>query len=85
MLITHDLQIVKKMADHVCVMKDGQIVEQGGNPALFADPRHPYTKALLSAVPRISGGGIPDIAEDMDGFHDPLIAHEGYSERELLK
>jgi microcin C transport system ATP-binding protein len=51
LLITHDLQIVKKMADHVCVMKDGQIVEQGENPALFADPRHPYTRKLLDAVP----------------------------------
>jgi len=85
LFISHNLGVVREFADRVYVIYKGNIVEQGPTDALFADPRHPYTKALLSAVPRISGGGIPDIAEDMDGFHDPLIAHEGYSERELLK
>lgn len=85
LFISHNLGVVREFADRVYVIYKGNIVEQGPTDALFADPRHPYTKALLSAVPRISGGGIPDIAEDMDGFHDPLIAHDGYSERELLK
>ncbi|MBI2234481.1 MAG: ABC transporter ATP-binding protein, partial [Micavibrio aeruginosavorus] len=52
LLITHDLSIVEKMADHVCVMKNGEIVEQNAATALFAAPRHDYTKMLLSARPK---------------------------------
>lgn len=85
LFISHNLGVVREFADRVYVIYKGNIVEQGPTADLFADPRHPYTRALLSAVPRISGGGIPDIAEDIAGFHDPLIAHEGYSEGELLK
>ncbi|MET3600800.1 ABC transporter ATP-binding protein [Martelella mangrovi] len=85
LFISHNLGVVREFADRVYVIYKGNIVEQGPTADLFADPRHPYTRALLSAVPRISGGGIPDLPEDMDGFHAPLIAHEGYSEGELLK
>jgi microcin C transport system ATP-binding protein len=56
LLITHDLTIVEKMADHVCVMQQGKIVEQKKTKELFATPEHPYTKALLNAQP----GGAPD-------------------------
>lgn len=52
LLITHDLSIVEKMADHVCVMKNGAIVEQNETATLFAQPQHEYTKMLLSAQPR---------------------------------
>ncbi|HEV2189910.1 MAG TPA: ABC transporter ATP-binding protein [Stellaceae bacterium] len=51
LLITHDLSIVKKMADRVCVMSQGEIVEAGPGEELFAHPRHPYTKRLLAAEP----------------------------------
>ncbi len=51
LLITHDLTIVEKMADHVCVMQHGEIVEQKSTKDLFARPEHPYTKMLLSAQP----------------------------------
>ena len=51
LLITHDLSIVKKMADRVCVMSQGEIVEAGPNDELFAHPKHPYTKRLLAAEP----------------------------------
>ncbi len=54
LLITHDLSVVEKMADHVCVMKNGGIVEQNEAAALFADPQHDYTKMLLSAQPKSS-------------------------------
>jgi len=52
LLITHDLSIVKKMADRVCVMSQGEIVEAAPNAELFANPRQPYTKRLLAAEPR---------------------------------
>ncbi|WP_299784132.1 ABC transporter ATP-binding protein [uncultured Marivita sp.] len=49
LFITHDLAIVRKIADRVCVMKDGQIVETGPTHEIFANPQHPYTQMLLSA------------------------------------
>ena len=52
LLITHDLSIVEKMADYVCVMQNGEIVEQKDAKALFANPSHKYTKMLLSTIPR---------------------------------
>ena len=52
LLITHDLSIVEKMADHVCVMQKGKIVEQKDAKSLFANPEHAYTKMLLSARPK---------------------------------
>jgi microcin C transport system ATP-binding protein len=48
LLITHDLSIVEKMADRVCVMKDGHIVETAPAAALFSNPQHDYTKKLLA-------------------------------------
>ena len=61
LLITHDLQIVRKMAKSVCVMMDGEIVERGDGRGLFENTKHPYTKKLLSAVP---AGNVPDLPED---------------------
>jgi microcin C transport system ATP-binding protein len=52
LLITHDLTIVKKMADRVCVMSKGEIVEAAPGDELFANPRHPYTRRLLAAEPK---------------------------------
>ncbi|MGR7995255.1 ABC transporter ATP-binding protein [Xanthobacter sp. ZOL 2024] len=52
LFITHDLNIVRKIADRVCVMQKGEIVEQGGAEETFLTPRHPYTQALLSAEPK---------------------------------
>jgi oligopeptide/dipeptide ABC transporter ATP-binding protein len=51
LFITHDLQVVQRVADRVAVMYLGGIVETGPTAALFADPKHPYTRALLSAAP----------------------------------
>jgi microcin C transport system ATP-binding protein len=51
LLITHDLGVVRKMADRVCVMTDGEIVEQAPSETVFRDPQHEYTKKLLAAEP----------------------------------
>jgi len=52
LFISHDLAVVKSMADEVMVMKDGEVVEMAGAEEIYSDPKHPYTRALLSAVPR---------------------------------
>ncbi len=52
LLITHDLGIVRKMADRVNVMTDGEIVEAGPTKRIFQSPKHPYTKHLLAAEPK---------------------------------
>jgi microcin C transport system ATP-binding protein len=58
-LITHDLTVVRRMADRVCVMTQGEIVEAGPAAEIFARPRHPYTRRLLAAEPK----GQPVIAD----------------------
>ncbi|ARP98793.1 ABC transporter ATP-binding protein [Pseudorhodoplanes sinuspersici] len=52
LFITHDLGIVRKIADRVCVMNKGQIVEKGDVETIFNKPEHPYTRALLNAEPK---------------------------------
>jgi len=53
LFITHDLGVVRYLADRVAVMYLGQIVESGGAERIFADPQHPYTKGLLAALPSV--------------------------------
>jgi microcin C transport system ATP-binding protein len=59
LLITHDLGIVRKMADRVCVMTNGKIVERGVTRDIFASPQHPYTRHLLASEPK----GTPPAAD----------------------
>ena len=58
LFITHDLGIVRRIADRVCVMQGGEIVEQGPAAEIFANPQHPYTRKLLAAEQK---GGPPPI------------------------
>ena len=52
LFITHDLSIVRSMADRVCIMNDGEIVEQGPISKIFSSPKHEYTRHLLAAEPK---------------------------------
>ncbi|MFN2501523.1 MAG: ABC transporter ATP-binding protein [Pyrinomonadaceae bacterium] len=58
LLITHDLGVVAEVADRVCVMYTGKIIEESGVHELFADPKHPYTRGLLRSVPKLTVAGI---------------------------
>jgi len=59
LFITHDLGIVRKMADFTCVMTKGEIVERGPTETIFATPQHPYTRHLLAAEPK----GAPPLSD----------------------
>ena len=66
LMITHNLGVVRESSDHVYVMYAGAVVEQGPTKNLFARPRHPYTRALMACVPKLSG------AESMRGIDGAL-------------
>ena len=65
LFITHDLGIVRRFADRVCVMKDGEIVESGPTAEIFADPQHPYTQMLLAAEAAGTPAPVPGDAPEV--------------------
>jgi oligopeptide/dipeptide ABC transporter ATP-binding protein len=86
LFVAHDLSVVKHVADRVAVMYLGRIVESGATAPLYARPFHPYTRALLSAVPHpdprargqriVLQGSVPDAAHPPPGCHfHPRCAH----------
>ena len=79
--ITHDLAVVSSLADDVCVMYGGRVVERGPAPRVIAAPRHPYTAALIGSVPsgHEPGTRLPQLASgtlppDIGGAADPGCA-----------
>ena len=77
LIVAHDLAVLERICDRIAVMFLGQIMELADSKTLFADPRHPYTRALLSAVPipdprrqphrEILQGDVPDPADSPSG------------------
>jgi microcin C transport system ATP-binding protein len=65
LFITHDLGIVRRFADRVCVMKDGEIVEAGPTAEIFANPQHPYTRMLLAAEAAGAPAPVPEGAPEV--------------------
>jgi peptide/nickel transport system ATP-binding protein len=65
LLITHNLGVVREFAERVYVMYAGMIVEEGATAQVFAGPKHPYTRALLASVPKLTGGDLP---QGIDGL-----------------
>ncbi len=65
LIISHDVGVIGELANRTAVMYAGRIVEEGPTENLLADPRHPYTRGLLTAMPRITGD--PDLAQPLPG------------------
>jgi len=78
-LVTHDMGVVARMADRVCVMKEGAFVEQGAATALFADPRSDYTRRLLAAIPRLDA--LERSLPPVDPAAAPVVAARGIEVR----
>ena len=70
MLITHNLGVVREMADRVYVMERGRIVESGDRQTIFSKPEHEYTRSLMDAVPPLYGPSVTDVVLDAD---EPVI------------
>ena len=71
LFISHDIAVVARLSERIAVMYLGRIVESGPARALIAAPRHPYTQALLSAVPRLHAPAATRLAGDPPSPLDP--------------
>lgn len=83
LFISHNLGVVREFADRIYVIYRGRIVEHGSTTSVFKSPGHPYTQALMAAVPRITGGGIPDIPDSSTAFLEPCVVHDSAGDQRL--
>jgi len=83
LFISHDLGVVRRIADKICVMTQGKIVETGLTEQIFTAPRHAYTKKLLAAAPK--GGPAPITAKNGADKAAPLLAAENVQVRFPIK
>ena len=81
LFITHNLSVIRHMADKIVVMYLGKVVEAGKTEDIFADPQHPYTKALLAASPDIVTNVTTDMAALDGSIPDPARPPQGCSFR----
>lgn len=79
LFITHDLGVVAEIADEVAVMYLGRVVEQGPVRAIFHNPQHPYTKALLASIPRMGRGARQRLSAIRGQVPSPLAPPPGCS------
>jgi len=77
LLIAHDLALVEHLSTQVAVIYLGSVVESGPSAAIFAAPKHPYTQALLNAVPRPDPDFVPVAAEAFDDTGSALAPPSG--------
>ncbi len=88
LFITHDLGLVREVADHVVVMQQGEIREQNSTAALFAAPQHPYTRALMACRPRLDvrPQRLPVVENFLSGNAVPVMGerHRGTSAQDAI-
>jgi ABC-type glutathione transport system ATPase component len=80
LFVTHDLDVVRDIADHVVVMRHGEVVESGPCQGIMATPQHPYTQSLLAAMPKVNDASTstePATSSDVV----PLVAAHGVVKR----
>ncbi len=75
LFITHDLAVVKQVADHVAVMKQGKIVEQSSNEIFFSSPQHEYSWDLFAALPAMEKRGRPLLARNGSLVSQKSVSH----------
>ncbi|MFK3984334.1 ABC transporter ATP-binding protein [Micromonospora sp. NPDC050397] len=82
LLITHDMGVVADLADDAVVLDRGRVVERARVSRLFAAPAHPYTRALLRAVPELAELRLPDPTTDSPGVADVIAVEPGRASRD---